>query len=50
MAIRIFIIDEHPAAREMLALPPERLARRLSSLPGIDILGTAGDGGGGLRQ
>jgi DNA-binding NarL/FixJ family response regulator len=43
MAIRIFIIDEHRATREMLA-------RRLSSLPDMDVLGTTGDGGDGLRQ
>jgi DNA-binding NarL/FixJ family response regulator len=43
MTIRIFIIDEHAAAREMLA-------RRLSSLPDMDVLGTTGDGGHGLRQ
>jgi DNA-binding NarL/FixJ family response regulator len=43
MAIRIFIIDEHRTGREMLA-------RRLSSLPDMDVLGTTGDSGDGLRQ
>lgn len=43
MPIRIFIIDEHRAAREMLA-------RRLSSLPGMEVVGTTGDASDGLRQ
>ena len=43
MAIRIFIIDEHPAAREMLA-------RRLSSLPDMAILGATRDSDDGLHQ
>ena len=43
MAIRIFIIDEHQASREMLAL-------RLSSLPDFNVVGTTGDGGDGLRR
>jgi DNA-binding NarL/FixJ family response regulator len=43
MTIRIFIIDEHRTAREMLA-------RRLSSLPDIQVLGTTGDGADGLRR
>ena len=43
MGIRIFIIDEHRSARKMLA-------RRLESLPDMDVVGTACDGEEGLRQ
>ena len=43
MAIRIFIIDEHLVAREMLA-------RRLSSLEDMDVVGTSGDGSEAVRQ
>jgi DNA-binding NarL/FixJ family response regulator len=41
--IRILIIDEHKAARESLA-------RRLKSIPELDVVGTTGDGEEGLRQ
>lgn len=40
---RVFLIDEHGPSREMLA-------RRLASFPGFDVVGTAADGGEGLRQ
>ena len=43
MSIRVFIIDEHTRARQMLA-------RRLASLPGLDVVGTTCDGESGLRQ
>ena len=43
MSIRVFIIDEHTRARRMLA-------RRLSSLPGLEVVGTTCDGARGLRQ
>lgn len=43
MSIRILIIDEHLAAREMLA-------RRLKSLPDFEVLGTTGSISEGLRQ
>lgn len=43
MSIRVFIIDEHTRARRMLA-------RRLSSLPGLEVVGTTCDGASGLRQ
>ena len=43
MSIRVFIIDEHTRARQMLA-------RRLASLPGLEVVGTTCDGEGGLRQ
>ena len=43
MSIRVFIIDEHTRARQMLA-------RRLASLPGLDVVGTTCDGEIGLRQ
>ena len=43
MSIRVFIIDEHTGARRMLA-------RRLSSLPGLDVVGMTCDGARGLRQ
>ena len=43
MSIRVFIIDEHTRARRMLA-------RRLASLPGLEVVGTTCDGDKGLRQ
>ena len=43
MSIRVFIIDEHPLAREMLA-------RRLGSKPDMKVVGTTGDAEMGLRQ
>jgi DNA-binding NarL/FixJ family response regulator len=43
MSVRIFIIDEHPLAREMLA-------RRLGSRPDMKVVGTSGDAERGLRQ
>ena len=43
MSIRVFIIDEHTRARRMLA-------RRLASLPDLDVVGTTCDGERGLRQ
>ncbi len=43
MNIRVFIIDEHTRARQMLA-------RRLASLPDLEVVGTTCDGEGGLRQ
>ena len=43
MSIRVFIIDEHTRARQMLA-------RRLASLPGLDVVGTTCDAESGLRQ
>ena len=43
MSIRVFIIDEHPLAREMLA-------RRLGSKPDMKVVGTTGDAETGLRQ
>lgn len=43
MSIRIFIIDEHRSARQMLA-------RRLASLPDMDVVGTTCDGEAGLLQ
>ena len=43
MAIRIFIIDEHRPAREMLA-------RRLAALPDMEVVGSSNDGAEGLRQ
>lgn len=43
MSVRIFIIDEHPSAREMLA-------RRLGSRPDMKVVGTTGEAETGLRQ
>lgn len=43
MGIRIFIIDEHKSAREILA-------RRLMSQSDIEVLGTAGNGEYGLSR
>ena len=43
MSIRVFIIDEHRSARRMLA-------RRLASLPDMDVVGSTCDGEEGLRQ
>ena len=43
MSIRIFLIDEHRSSREMLA-------RRLTSLGDMEVVGTTGDGEDGLRQ
>ena len=43
MNIRVFIIDEHTRARQMLA-------RRLSSLPGLEVVGMTCDGARCLRQ
>ena len=36
MSIRIFLIDEHRPAREILA-------RRLASMPGLDVVGSTSD-------
>ena len=43
MSIRIFIIDEHISAREILA-------RRLTSQTDIEVVGTAGNGEYGLSK
>jgi DNA-binding NarL/FixJ family response regulator len=43
MSIRIFIIDEHRSAREILA-------RRLTSRSDIEVVGTAGNGEYGLSK
>ena len=43
MSIRVFIIDEHSLARQMLA-------RRLASSPNIEVIGSTGDSQEGLRQ
>ena len=43
MSIRIFIIDEHRSAREILA-------RRLTSQSDIEVVGTAGNGEYGLSK
>lgn len=42
MSIRIFLIDEHRPSREMLA-------RRLTSLEDMEVVGTTGDSEEGLR-
>ncbi len=43
MSIRIFLIDEHRPAREALA-------RRLDSIPGLDVVGAACDGEEAIRE
>ncbi len=43
MSIRIFLIDEHRSAREMLA-------RRLASCPDMEVVGNTDDAEEGLRQ
>ena len=43
MSIRIFLIDEHRASREMLA-------RRLASCPDMEVVGDTDDAGEGLTQ
>ena len=43
MAIRIFLIDEHQPARDILA-------RRLSSIPGLDVVGSSCDGEEAVRE
>ena len=43
MTIRIFLIDEHRPAREMLA-------RRLASMPGLDVVGSTCDGDEAIRE
>ena len=43
MRIRVFIIDEHSLAREMLA-------RRLASSPNVEVVGSTGDSEEGIRQ
>jgi len=43
MSIRVFIIDEHSLAREMLA-------RRLASSPNVEVVGSTGDSEEGIRQ
>ena len=42
MSIRIYLIDEHGPARDMLA-------RRLASVPGLDVVGATYDSGQGLQ-
>ena len=42
MRIRIFLIDEHRPAREILA-------RRLASMPGLEVVGSTCDGEEGIR-
>ncbi len=42
MSVRIFLIDEHRPSREMLA-------RRLTSLEDLEVIGTTGDSAEGLR-
>ena len=43
MSIRIFLIDEHRSARESLA-------RRLASMPGLDVVGSTCDGEAAIRD
>ena len=43
MTIRIFLIDEHSAAREMLS-------RRLASMPGLEVVGSTCDGDAAVRD
>ena len=43
MSIRIFLIDEHRPAREILA-------RRLASMPGLDVVGSTCDGEEAIRD
>ena len=43
MTIRIFLIDEHRPAREILA-------RRLASMPGLDVVGATCDGDEAIRE
>ena len=43
MDVRVLIIDEHDAARQTLG-------RRLTGMPGIQVVGSTGDGEEGLRQ
>jgi len=43
MTIRILLIDEHRPAREVLA-------RRLDSIPGMDVVGSTCDGDQGIRE
>jgi len=42
MSIRIFLIDEHRPAREILA-------RRLASMPGLEVVGSTCDGEEAIR-
>ena len=42
-SIRIFLIDEHRPARE-------NLARRLASMPGLDVVGSTCDGDAAIRD
>ena len=43
MSIRIFLIDEHRPAREILA-------RRLASMPGLDVVGSTSDSEEAIRD
>ena len=43
MTIRIFLIDEHRPAREILA-------RRLASMPGLDVVGSTCNGDEAIRE
>ncbi len=43
MTIRIFLIDEHRSTREILA-------RRLDSMPGLDVVGSTCNGEYGIRE
>ncbi|MDA1129598.1 MAG: response regulator transcription factor [Chloroflexi bacterium] len=43
MSIRIFLIDEHRPTREILA-------RRLASMPGLDVVGSTCDGEAAIRD
>jgi len=43
MIIRIFLIDEHRTAREILA-------RRLASMPGLDVVGSTSDSEEAIRD
>ena len=43
MTIRIFLIDEHRPAREILA-------RRLASMPGLDVVGSTCGGEDAIRE
>ena len=43
MTIRIFLIDEHRPTREILA-------RRLASMPGLDVVGSASAGESAIRE
>ena len=43
MSIRIFLVDEHRSVREILA-------RRLASMPGLDVVGSTSDSEEAIRD